>query len=129
MDLLVETLQDLSQSTVGSAHGLEIELFDPPPPSLAWAVREYDAFFVQSDLNGFGAPVVLAQEREGEIQLPAEYIGQSITIGEAWGWDPPVPNDLLAWWVRREAPTRFIRWLILVREDVALLDRGGTGGF
>ena len=56
--------------------------------------------------------------REGE-DLPGEYLGQSVTIGENWGWTGFVPPDVLRWLVIREMPIAPDRWVLLVRNDIA----------
>ena len=55
--------------------------------------------------------------REG-APLPGEYLGQSVTIGESWGWTGWLPPDLMSWLVVRDAPTVPDRWVLLVRKDV-----------
>jgi hypothetical protein len=108
---LQETLRALSRAETGQPDALPIEVRDPPPPALSWAIRDYPEF------EGSDSPAIVIT-REGEA-LPGEYLGQSVTIGESWGWNGWLPPDLLRWLVIRDAPTVVDRWVLLVRKDVA----------
>ena len=108
---LRESLRTLSRAETGQPSALPLELRDRPTPSLAWAIRDY------SKSEGSDSPAIVIT-REGE-DLPGEYLGQSVTIGEIWGWTGSLPPDLLRWLVVRDMPTAPDRWVLLVRKDVA----------
>ncbi|MFQ5942186.1 MAG: hypothetical protein ACE5JF_01405 [Anaerolineales bacterium] len=108
---LRDMLRTLSRAETGRPDALPIEVRDRPSPALAWTLREYPKFEGPVD-----APVVIT--REGG-ELPGEYLGQSMTIGETWGWIGWLPPDFLRWQIIREAPILPDRWVLLVRKDVA----------
>ncbi len=108
---LRESLRTLSRAETGQPDALPIEISDRLSPALAWATREYPMF------EGSGSPAIILI-REG-APLPGEYLGQSVTIGESWGWIGGLPPDLLGWLVIRDIPTVPDRWVLLVRKDVA----------
>lgn len=108
---LRESLQTLSRAETGQPDALSIEMRDRPSLALAWELRDYPIF----ESSGSPAIVII---REG-APLPGEYLGQSVTIGESWGWIGGLPPDLLSWLVVRDMPTLSDRWVLLVRKDVA----------
>jgi len=108
---LRESLRTLSRAETGRSDALPIETSDRPSPALAWTTRNYPAH------EGPENPAIILV-REG-APLPGEYLGQSVTIGESWGWDGGLPPNLLSWLVIRESPTVSDRWVLLVRKDVA----------
>jgi hypothetical protein len=61
----------------------------------------------------------LTPEGEQPPALAQDYLGQSFTIGERWGWDGWLPPDFLRWLMQHRAPTAAERWLLLVRSDLA----------
>ncbi|MBF8256117.1 MAG: hypothetical protein HW375_1024, partial [Anaerolineales bacterium] len=62
-----------------------------------------------------------------EPQLRADYLGQSVVIGETWDFAGPVPPDALQWWWRRRVPVVEDPWLLLVRADIATLGEVESG--
>ncbi len=108
---LRESLSTLSRAQTGRPDALPIEMRDRPTPGLVWTIRDYPSF------EGPGAPAIVLI-REG-APLPGEYLGQSVTVGETWGWTGWLPPDLLSWLVVRDLPTAPNRWILLVRKDVA----------
>ena len=108
---LRESLSTLSWAETGRSDALPIETSDQPSPALAWATRNYPTH------EGSENPAIILV-REG-APLPGEYLGQSVTIGESWGWVGGLPPNLMGWLVIRESPTVPDRWVLLVRKDVA----------
>jgi hypothetical protein len=107
---LRESLRTLSRAETGRSEALPIETNDQLSPALAWATRNFPAH------EGSENPAIILV-REG-APLPGEYLGQSVTIGESWGWIGGLPPKLMNWLVIREAPTVPDRWVLLVRKDV-----------
>jgi len=111
LNALRESIQTLSRAETGRPEALPIEISDRPSPALTWATRDYPPH------EGSGNPAIILV-KEG-APLPGEYLGQSITIGEGWGWIGGLPPDLLNWLVVRDLPTVADRWVLLVRKDIA----------
>jgi hypothetical protein len=111
LNALRESLRTLSRAETGQPDALPIEMGDRPSSALTWATRDFPAF------EGSGSPAIVIT-REG-APLPGEYLGQSVTIGESWGWTGWLPPDLMSWLMVRDAPTVPDRWVLLVRKDVA----------
>ena len=115
---LMQTLESTSELSSGSSSGLGLQILDPAPATLKWALRD------QKNVDEPAPPIVLAREGEGEPQLSADYIGQALVIGESWGWGSALPPNFIHWWITREAPVESERWWILIREDIALNNQG-----
>jgi hypothetical protein len=122
MDLLMDTIITTSQEVTGTDHGLGIELVGTAPHSLIWALRDFHPSGGILVAENGSSPVVLVSKSESDLALQVDYIGQTIAIEERWGWDSPLPPELLKWWIIRQPPTLLDEWLILVRQDLATLD-------
>jgi 4-amino-4-deoxy-L-arabinose transferase-like glycosyltransferase len=121
LPLLINTLEATSQMTTGTHAGLPVRLMGQAPHSLEWALREYRVFEGAMESETSASPIVLTEEGTAELTLPADYVGQTIDIGEMWGWNSALPPSFWKWWVERNPSTLSQRWLILVRQDIAFL--------
>jgi hypothetical protein len=118
---LRQTLESLALSQTGE-RVLPIALKGAEAPAvLAWALRTFPVYVAQEATGGQAPPVVLQPEEIPLPRLPAQYLGQGVTLEHAWGWEGPWPPDFLRWWLRRSAPLVSQRWVLYVREDVATL--------
>jgi len=114
---LRETIDTLSKAETGRTAAIPLQFADPSTPALAWVLRGYAPRGAADPADN--PPVILMQEGSGAGLFPSEYLGQSVSIGERWGWTGWWPPEFLSWWVTREAPTLPDRWLLLVRPDIA----------
>jgi hypothetical protein len=130
LPLLVRTLETFSQASTGRTDSIPVDLRGEPPASLAWALRRFPRAARVSAADTEQPLVVLAREWE-PTQLGADYLGQSFTIAEHWGWGGILPSDPVTWMVRREGRAFPERWLLLLRDDLASLGEAtpveGTG--
>ena len=118
---LRQTLESLGLSQTGE-RVLPVALKGTDAPAvLAWALRAFPVYVSPEGAAGQAPPVVLQPEGIPLPRLPAQYLGQGVTLEQAWGWEGPWPPDLLRWWLRRSAPLVSQRWVLYVREDVATL--------
>jgi hypothetical protein len=121
-ELLVETLEATSQSTTGTRAGLHIDILSDAPYSLIWALRDFQPPENLPGRDAEGPPVVLVSKEDNEPVLIADYVGQTIAIGEEWGWRSALPPEFLRWWIKRQPPRSFDEWLILIRQDIAFFE-------
>jgi hypothetical protein len=121
LSLLVDTVESTSHSTKGVNEGLRMEIIGEAPSYLLWAMREYQPHSEANLDDSLASPVVLVEGDSSELALQADYIGQTITIGNRWGWVSIVPPDIFKWWVKRTLPTVPEEWLVLIRQDIAFL--------
>jgi hypothetical protein len=120
--LLGDSLERVSQAQTGRSDALPVRLISPASPSLAWELRRFR--LAPDDAVETAPPLVLTPEGGEPPALAEDYLGQSFTIEESWGWEGLLPPDFLNWLVSRRAPTEAVRWLLLVRSDLA-----GAGEF
>ena len=115
--LLGHSLQMVSQAQTGSTDALPVRVLSPATPGLAWELREFRA--ASDDPQGQAPQAVLMPVGDQLPALAEDYLGQSFTIGERWDWEGGLPPNFLRWLVTRQAPTEAVRWLLLVRSDLA----------
>jgi hypothetical protein len=128
MELMVETLETMSQSYMRRPDTLEVSVHGELPPSMAWALRAFPKAGRSVDVGEVAFPVVIASE-EGDLPpLIAEYTGQGLNVQERWGWEGVLPPDPITWWIQRTAPTVAESWVLLVRTDIASLGEIGSSG-
>jgi hypothetical protein len=111
------TIDTLSKAETGRTAAIPLQFADPSTPALAWVLRGYPPSDPAD--SAVNPPVILMREGSGAGLFPSEYLGQSVSIGEHWGWTGWWPPELVRWWVTREAPTLPERWVLLVRPDIA----------
>lgn len=116
--VLQRSLDGISNAHVGREAGIEVGMSVPPPPALAWALRDYEPAQVGTGEEAVAPPVILAPEGD-ESPLPADYLGQGFGLTEFKAWSGPLPPSLLEWWLDRRAPTEIAHWVLYVRTDVA----------
>ena len=129
MRIMVKTLETISQSHTGRNDALGVKIYGETTPSLAWALRTFPVAGSVGEYASDPAPAFLARDGESMPALRAEYTGQGLKIGERWGWDGALPEDILAWWVQRQASTRPERWILFVRLDIVSLGEMEWSGF
>jgi hypothetical protein len=119
---LAATVDSLATSSQGVRRELPLAIDDrDPPPSLLWALRGYPRFVTSDSGVPETPPIVLTRAADASPALGADYIGQTITIGETWAFHGVLPPDPLQWWWRRRMPVSTEDWLLLVRADLATL--------
>ena len=125
---IASTLASLSTTARGVPNDLPIAIdAQTPPPSLVWAVRAFPRFVTSDSAVAESPPVILMRQTSLEPQLRADYLGQSVVIGETWDFAGPIPPGALQWWWRRRLPVVEDPWLLLVRADIATLGESESG--
>lgn len=117
--LLAKTLQGLSQAHTGRIDALPVTTVAPASASMAWQLRSFPR--AANAEPGSSPEVVIAAEGVVPQGLAAEYLGQTLTVGERRGWTGVLPPDPLRGWLTGQAPAQPVRWLLLVRRDLATL--------
>lgn len=118
---LRQTLESLALSQTGERILPVAVKGEDAPAVLAWTLRGFPVYAPEEVGPGRAPPVVLQPEGVPLPRLPAQYLGQGVTVEQAWGWEGPWPPDFFRWWLRRSAPLVSERWVLYVREDVATL--------
>jgi hypothetical protein len=125
---IASTITSLSMSARGVVDELPIAIQDgAPPPSLLWALRHFPRFTTSDSAIAVSPPVILLRQTGLEPQLRADYLGQTVVLGERWDFTGAVPPQALRWWWHRQVPVIEDPWLLLVRADIATLGESEAG--
>jgi hypothetical protein len=117
--MLVSTLEDVSEQTVGAPHDLQVVVAGQPQGELAWALRDFHAASYTDALAAtISSPVVIAPADQATPELGSAYVGQSFAIrgsldSSTWG-----PLDWLGWLTFYRAPSQTESVVLWVRSDV-----------
>lgn len=111
------TLRGVSQAKTGRTDALPVLVEGTASPALAWLLRDFAS--AGSIASAEQPGVILMRPQAENPALGADYVGQTVVLGDKWGWEGPIPPGALAWWVTRQAPTVGDNWLLLVRADLA----------
>jgi hypothetical protein len=117
-DLLVKTVNDISEWRIGRTGGLEVVVVNFPSKALDWALRKLDSVqFVQTLPPQTNPAMVITHGRQ-EISLTSAYRGQSLGWTENTTWMLLDPKGWLKWLAYREAPTETDSLILWVRSDL-----------
>jgi hypothetical protein len=128
LPLMVNSLENAALAYSGHRYTLPIRVQDDPPPSFAWALRHFQKAEGQTTFGVEAAPVVLTLDANQEVNLPADYIGQSLAVRELRAWETALPPDIFRWWISRTAPTAAEHWVLWLRIDIASFGDIELGG-
>lgn len=115
---MVQAYHALSQATTGRIDALPVSVQGNPNPALSWVVRDFQPFSA-SEIALDPAPIILAPELLEGPFLQAEYLGQTMSMSERWGWSGVLPPDVLDWLFLRDSPVIEERWILYARSDIA----------
>lgn len=116
--LMLDSLELASQAQTGFDARMEVRVIDGLPPSIAWALRAFPRPSTADLLEGTAAPAAIAPETALLPEMQDQYIGQTLSLRERWGWDGVLPPGALRWLALGDAPTVQDRWVMLIRADV-----------
>jgi hypothetical protein len=116
---LVGTLEQTALAYSGDQTALPVSPQAEMPPSLIWALHDFERVEPGLAFGMEAPPVILAPEFDATASLPAEYIGQSLGVRKLRAWESMLPPNMLAWLVNRDAPVVIERWVLWARIDIA----------
>ena len=128
LPLMVKSLENSAIAYSGQRDTLPIEVQDNPPASLAWALRDFQKAEGETSFGLEATPVVLTLDVNTEVNLPADYIGQTLGVRELRAWQSALPPNIFRWWIAREAPTKVEKWVLWLRVDIASFGEIELGG-
>lgn len=103
VDLLVSTLEDLSEWHTGERHELDVVALDIP--SLRWALRNFrQASFAADTGAGLSPSVLITTLQNDSPALQASYRGQDFDWWITPNWTGFLPPDWLRWMAYGDAP-------------------------
>lgn len=123
--LMVDTIEDISQASIGRRQGLTVDVRGPRSAQVAWLLREFKPPEPAVGLAQ-SPPVILIQAGQPLPATADEYIGQDLVLVERRGYTSGLRDSLRAV-TGRPAPSIPSLWTIFVRSDLAGLPQDETG--
>lgn len=117
IELLVNTLADLSEKSVGSKNTLEIVAVSEAP-SLRWALRDWEDARYSTEVFGELPPVLLKSGAQSPPSQTLAYRGQGFGLWVYPAWSGALPLDWPRWLVYREAPHYTDELVLWARGDL-----------
>ena len=117
-DLLVDTLDDLSEWRTGHPQALDV-VVTADSPALRWTLRDWDEAVFKAVIGPDELPsVIISSERETSPSLAMAYRGQDFSWEAYPGWEGALPIDWPGWVVYRKAPQVQERIILWARNDI-----------
>lgn len=116
-DLLLTTVDTLSDWSAGDPHAQPVTILDLDSPALAWLLRERTVLPATA-LDVEHPPAIVISSRIESLELPTPYRGQDFIWRRAPAWETLRAYDWMHWSVFRELPGSPETIILWVREDV-----------
>ena len=116
-DLLLATVNDISEFSVGHAQSQPVTVMGIDSPALYWVLRNRQVETV-SALDPQVAPPIVVTPLMDNLGLPAAYRGQDFTWRQTPQWDLLIPPDWIRWLVFRQLPSQNETILLWARDDL-----------
>jgi hypothetical protein len=116
-DLLLATVDDLSEFSLGHVHAQPVTLMGINSPALEWALRHRQVDVV-STLNPQAAPPIVITPRMDDLGLPSAYRGQDFTWRKTPLWGQIMYPDWIRWLVFRQLPAEQETIILWARDDL-----------
>jgi len=117
--LLENTVDDLSEWSMGYDNAIAVILYRLHYPSLQWALREHNPV-VADVLDIASAPELVITDLAGDPNLAASYRGQDFVWRQVTSWEIARPQDWLRWLAYREMVQTNETIILWAREDLFL---------
>jgi hypothetical protein len=115
---MLDTMEQLSEWSVGDKGGIEIIVLEDPSPSLRWALRDFRYVRYHDALpDGYSPPIVIAAE-EVEPGFTSSYTGQDFTWKQVIPWEAMPSTQWTAWFLSRDLPLTYQKMVLWVRSDI-----------
>lgn len=116
-ELLLATVNDLSEWSTGDATSQDVTILDVDSPALEWLLRDRNVQMV-SALDNQESPAIVISSQIDDLELPIAYRGQDFTWRREPFWDIVGPYDWIKWSVFREIPYDSEIVIVWVRSDL-----------
>jgi hypothetical protein len=118
-DLLLGTVNDLSDWGTGDKTTLPIIISGIQSPALEWLLREHLVSVVQS-LDISTSPALVITPLQNDLGLAASYRGQDFAWDQTVSWDTALINDWVRWLTLRQMPATSDAIILWARADLFL---------
>ena len=118
MDILLDTISDISVAETGRWDSIEGAVYNPNN-SMLWALRELGDFqYFEVFDPGNLAPVIITRDVE-QLMIPTDlYRGQDFVLLTRPGWAGVLPDDWVRWIAFRDGPLQKEYLILWVRSDI-----------
>jgi hypothetical protein len=117
VDLVLSTVNDISEFSVGHAQSQPVTVMGIDSPALQWLLRNRQVETV-STLDPQVAPPIVITPFMDSLGLPAAYRGQDFTWRQTPQWDLIKPADWIRWLVFRQLPRENETIILWARDDL-----------
>ncbi len=104
VNLLVNTLNQLSDSHAGVKANLDLVVVGVQSPGLEWALRQFPKPLFTSTLEPGTTPSVVITAKTAQPSLTALYRGDAFVLSQQPEWSLISPAEYLAWFIYHTAP-------------------------
>ena len=118
-DLLLATVDDLSDWSKGNQTSQPIIISGVRSPALEWLLREHQVTVVQS-LDISTSPALVITPAQNDFGLAASYRGQDFAWDQTVSWDAALINDWVRWLTLRQMPVTSDAIILWARTDLFL---------
>jgi hypothetical protein len=118
-DLLLTTVNDISEFSVGHARSQPVTVMGIDSPALEWVLRDREVEIVSS-LDPQVAPPIVITPLMDNLGLPAAYRGQDFTWRQTPQWEAITTPDWIGWLVFRQLPGENETIILWARDDLFL---------
>jgi len=118
-DLLLRTVDDLSDWSAGDKTILPVIISGLQSPALEWLLREHQVTVVQS-LDISTSPALVITPLQNDFGLAASYRGQDFAWDQTVSWDASLINDWVRWLTLRQMPATSDAIILWARADLFL---------
>jgi hypothetical protein len=115
--LLLSTVDDLSDLSLGHAQAQPVTVMGIDSPALEWLLR-YHEVQVVSKLSPQVAPPIVITPLMNDLSLPAAYRGQDFVWRQNPQWQGVQAPDWIRWLVFRQLPGENEAVVLWVRDDL-----------
>jgi hypothetical protein len=116
-DLLLSTVHDISEFSVGHAQSQPVTVMGIDSPALEWVLRDHQVEMV-SALDSQAAPPIVVTPMMDNLGLPAAYRGQDFTWRQNPQWEVVTVPDWIRWLVFRQLPRENETIILWARDDL-----------
>ncbi|MBN1303836.1 MAG: hypothetical protein JXA13_05320 [Anaerolineales bacterium] len=117
-DYLLQTVDDVSEWSVGHVDSQAVTIVGLESPSLEWVLRDYDIQSLDTVDSSVNSALVVAPAYMNELNLQASYRGQDFVWQKTPSWILMRWTDWLKWLTLRQMPQDDTYIVLWVRDDL-----------
>ena len=117
-DLMVNTIEDLSNLSIGESHAADIIVTGLNTSDLAWGLRRFENVEFMTYIPAERQPMFVITELEDMPELSASYRGQDFLYYQWPAWEQMKLVDTLRWVVNRQVVFYESNILLWARGDI-----------